>query len=90
MRCYICGQSKPNDEFPRDRSKSSGRASRCRVCDREKARIRYLANRELRPRPLESYVCVNCRGQFTARQPARTCSKACRDRIRYLKRKQRL
>src|SRR5215218_8667722 len=34
--CYICGRVLPVSEFSRDRSKASGRASRCRSCDRER------------------------------------------------------
>jgi hypothetical protein len=44
--CYACGEKLPYTEFAPDRSKSSGRKSICRVCDRAKSRAYYLANRE--------------------------------------------
>jgi hypothetical protein len=44
--CPRCGDQVPLEEFARDRSKASGYASRCKACDREKARRYYEANRE--------------------------------------------
>ena len=44
--CTKCGEARTLDEFPRDRSKGSGRKSICKECDREKARGYYQANRE--------------------------------------------
>lgn len=34
--CYKCGKTKSIDEFYRDRSQSSGRAYRCKDCDKKK------------------------------------------------------
>ena len=45
-RCPGCLETKPVGEFAVDRHKASGRKSRCKACDREKARAYYLANRE--------------------------------------------
>src|SRR3954451_1812195 len=42
--CYRCGEKKPYREFSPDRTKTSGRSSICRPCDREKSREYYLAN----------------------------------------------
>ncbi len=44
--CYRCRRSLGPEDFARDRSKASGRASICRECDRAKARAYYRANRE--------------------------------------------
>lgn len=44
--CYACKRDKPVGEFSPDSSKASGRSSICRVCDREKSRRYYEANRE--------------------------------------------
>ena len=38
-RCTKCGETKPLDEFHRDRSKKQGRRSRCRECERQYERI---------------------------------------------------
>ena len=45
-RCPGCLETKPIEEFAVDRYKRSGRKSRCKRCDREKARAYYSANRE--------------------------------------------
>lgn len=42
-RCYLCGETKPLADFPRDASKRSGRASRCKECDRAKSRAYYAS-----------------------------------------------
>ena len=42
-RCYVCSQVKPVGDFPRDASKRSGRASRCKECDRAKSRAYYAS-----------------------------------------------
>ena len=44
--CPKCGDQVPLEEFARDASKASGYASRCKACDREKARRYYEENRE--------------------------------------------
>lgn len=43
--CPRCGEEKPMSEFSPDASKSDGRASRCRPCDRERARAYYARHR---------------------------------------------
>jgi uncharacterized C2H2 Zn-finger protein len=45
-RCPRCERVLPVSDFARDRSKASGHKSRCKACDREKARRYYAANRE--------------------------------------------
>lgn len=45
-RCYACGETKPAEDFPRDRGKASGRASICKACDREKAKNYYNNHRD--------------------------------------------
>jgi hypothetical protein len=44
--CRGCGVVRPLVEWGVDRSKPSGFASRCLVCDRERARSYYRKNRE--------------------------------------------
>ena len=44
-RCYSCKRLRGDEEFAPDPSKSLGRKSICRACDREKARLYYLAKR---------------------------------------------
>jgi hypothetical protein len=39
--CATCEQRLPVDAFAVDRSKPSGRKSRCKACDREKSREYY-------------------------------------------------
>lgn len=45
-RCTRCGETKPLEEFGRDRRKRDGRASRCRACQAEYLRAYRKANRE--------------------------------------------
>jgi hypothetical protein len=52
-RCYRCGESKAFTEFHKDRTKSSGRASICKECDRQKGR-EYYGRPEVRERKLEA------------------------------------
>jgi predicted nucleic acid-binding Zn ribbon protein len=101
--CTHCWQWLPTDHFrPNDRLRS-GVHSYCRVCAADLARDwrernpvaieRY--NRERREAYAEARgslerVCVNpdCGGTFTpARVDAKTCSKECRDRLAYLRRR---
>lgn len=44
--CTKCGETKPLDEFSRDRSKKDGRSTRCRVCRRSADRQRWAGNVE--------------------------------------------
>jgi hypothetical protein len=46
--CPGCGDLKEPGEFAVDRSKRSGRKSRCKECDREQARRYYAEHREER------------------------------------------
>lgn len=47
-RCGDCGEVKPVEEFARRSDRPSGRCSRCKPCDRAKAKAYYAANRERR------------------------------------------
>ena len=47
-RCATCGKEKPDGDFPRDATKSSGYASRCRTCDRARAKEQYRKKAALR------------------------------------------
>ena len=80
--CYACGEHKPVDEFPRDASKASGRASICRACDREKGRRYYHANRD---RVLARYkasrvprVCASCGEPYMGHGRQVYCQPGCR------------
>ena len=84
-RCYLCGETKPVGAFTRDRSKASGRASRCRDCDNERSRRRYEANREeilarYVPVPPREAVCAadGCGERFIATGRQRYCKPSCR------------
>jgi 5-methylcytosine-specific restriction endonuclease McrA len=44
--CSGCGEVKPLDQFYRDRSRPSGRQSRCKECERKRMRTQYMKNRE--------------------------------------------
>ena len=50
-RCYACQRELPPKEFSPDRSKSSGRKSICRECDRKKLADWYQRNRHRRVKP---------------------------------------
>ena len=45
-RCGVCKMIKSLDEFARRSDRPSGRISRCKECDKEKAKAYYAANRE--------------------------------------------
>jgi hypothetical protein len=65
--CRGCGVVRPLSEWAVDGSKRSGFASRCRVCDRERAKSYYRENREAvleraaAKRVLVERVCSECR-----------------------------
>lgn len=44
--CRDCGQTKPLEDFRRDKTGTAGRASFCKECYREKSRAHYHANVE--------------------------------------------
>ena len=44
--CPRCGEAKSPSAFYSDRTKSNGRRSVCRACDREKSRAYYRSHRE--------------------------------------------
>ena len=44
--CNKCGETKPLDDFPRNRTKADGRGGWCRECDAEGRRRRYEENRD--------------------------------------------
>lgn len=44
-RCTQCGEVRPLEEFPRDKSKRDGRKSRCRVCNAKHDRERRWAKK---------------------------------------------
>jgi hypothetical protein len=50
MKCWKCGQSKPETAFNRDRSRKYGRDLTCRDCTREKCRAYAAAKRAAKPR----------------------------------------
>ena len=103
--CTACPGWKPAGDFPANPRMRDGRSSHCRVChavaskrwreanpevvetyNRER-RAEYAAERG----PLER-VCANveCGVKFVAsRRDARTCSNRCRDRMTYLRRRER-
>jgi hypothetical protein len=47
-RCSGCGQWLPVDAFSIDRSRPSGRKSRCKVCDRAKSAAYYQRKKQAR------------------------------------------
>lgn len=47
-RCPLCGLEKPSNAFSKDRSKSSGLASRCRECNKQVMRDWAAANPDRR------------------------------------------
>lgn len=63
--CPVCGVERPLDDFPRDKSKASGRSSRCRPCDNSRSRRYYEANSD------------RVIARVTARRPA-TKTRICR------------
>lgn len=38
--CWLCGQEKLLNDFPRDKNRLEGRAYRCKTCDREAKRLK--------------------------------------------------
>lgn len=46
--CRRCKRPKPLGDFPKDRTKKDGHATRCRACDREVSKAQYEKNRALR------------------------------------------
>ena len=44
--CTKCGETKPLDDFHRDKTKAGGRKSNCKECERERKRRFYEENRE--------------------------------------------
>lgn len=46
-RCPRCGEVKSRNDFPRDKYKSDGLASKCTMCDRAQAADYYQRNRDL-------------------------------------------
>lgn len=55
-RCGVCGEAKPLDEFHRNRSRSDGRQTACKVCNIERNRRWYRENPEARPRRMDEYA----------------------------------
>jgi 5-methylcytosine-specific restriction endonuclease McrA len=45
-RCRVCGESKPLDQFHRDRARRDGRQTICKACGTVHERKRYADNRE--------------------------------------------
>jgi hypothetical protein len=86
-RCPGCGGSKPLEDFTSDRSKSDGRGSYCRVCDRERSRAYYAANHAAvlaraaaKRGPAQVRFCSECKKPLTGRQRVSCGSARCRDR----------
>jgi hypothetical protein len=63
-RCPKCGLMREEEGFGVDRSKTSGRKSHCKTCDRERAKAYYAEHRD------ELYA----RREAVARQPGRPIS----------------
>jgi len=87
--CPGCGESRLVEVFARDSSRASGRKSRCKVCDRARARAFYVANRERvleraaakrgRARSPVSSSCSECGVALEGRQRVTCGSSRCRD-----------
>ena len=85
-RCGDCGEMRPLSEWAVDRSKPSGFSSRCKVCQREKAKAYYAAHRdEIREKaaakrgaPVER-TCLECGDPLEGRRRV-VCGKSkCRE-----------
>jgi hypothetical protein len=46
MRCSMCDQDLADEEFPRDRRRPSGRAGRCKGCQKILSKAHYERNKE--------------------------------------------
>lgn len=58
-RCTKCGETKPLDEFHKDRSQPDGRCPRCKVCKKRAARKYFRANQEERVKYGREYKAKN-------------------------------
>lgn len=60
--CTACGETKPVDEFHRDRQKADGRRPRCAVCSR--ADVKAIADRNrsraVIPQTVSEQTCSTC------------------------------
>jgi hypothetical protein len=84
--CHACGVRRPLSEWALDASKPSGRGSLCRVCDRERSRAYYAANREAvlaraaaRREPAPARFCSECRVELEGRHRVTCGSAKCRE-----------
>ena len=68
-RCPSCKTTKALDDFPVDRWRKDGRASRCRDCDNERSRAYFAANRER--------VIARVRSAAAAKRGTRMCAGDC-------------
>lgn len=59
MTCTGCSEHKDESEFARDKSKKSGRKSRCKACDRAKSARYYRTNIEARREAGRAYYAAN-------------------------------
>lgn len=87
--CPRCGIAKPVIDFAKDKSKSSGRKSTCKECDRAKAKKYYentgrsrrghvRADLRVHPNRILEVDCRECGVRFTPRNRGGIyCSRAC-------------
>ena len=54
--CLRCGETKPLDDYNRDRQKRDGRKGHCRICDRAQKNAHYKSNREVHLAYSRSYL----------------------------------
>ena len=85
-RCAWCGEVKTLEEFTSDRSKLDGIGTYCRLCDRDRSRAYYAANREAvlakaaeKRGPQPARFCLECGGELEGRQRV-TCGRASGER----------
>ena len=95
-RCTHCGEEKPLDAFPRDRTSPDGRSRWCKTC-KSVASQEYYARKKATPDVVKppkwvALTCETCGGEMRYRRPdiesrqrrgwplPRFCSPRCRGR----------
>lgn len=71
LTCRTCRQSKPEDEYYKDKQSRTGRQSRCKVCTRAASAANYEAHRSAAH--ADRGNCTHC-GQELKHQGATYCS----------------